>query len=128
VKISTAFPSKYLRTEDLDGHDITVRIDRVQMEEVGEEKKEKPVIYFEGKSKGLVLNVTNARTISAIFGDDSEDWRGREILLFEAQVSYQGKTTVAIRVRVPKRKREPEKVEASASKSTAEAIDDDVPF
>jgi hypothetical protein len=128
VKMSTAFPSKYLRAEDLDGRDITVRIDRVQMEEVGEEKKEKPIIYFEGKSKGLVLNVTNARTISAIYGDNSDDWRGREILLFEAQVSYQGKTTAAIRVRVPKRKREPEKVEASASKSTAETIDDDIPF
>jgi hypothetical protein len=128
VKISTAFPSKYVRVEDLDGRDITVRIDRIQMEEVGEERKEKPVLYFESKSKGMVLNVTNAKTISASYGNDSEDWRGREIVLFETSVSYKGETKPGIRVRVPKGKREPEKVEVAPSKSIAETIDDDIPF
>ena len=48
-------------------------------------------MYFEGKPKGLVLNKTNANTISDAYGDETEHWEGKEIVLYEAEVEqYQG--------------------------------------
>jgi hypothetical protein len=116
VKISSAFPSKYLRAADLQGKQATVVISHATMETIGDD--ELPVLYFSGKEKGLVLNKTNANTIANVFGDDTEDWRGGEIVLFETTVDFQGKTMPTIRCRVPPRKPEPKTPE----------IDDEIPF
>jgi hypothetical protein len=115
MRISSAFPSKYLKAADLHGKQATVVISHVTMETIGDD--ERPILYFSGKEKGLVLNKTNANTIANVFGDDTEDWRGGEIILFDTIVDFQGKSMPAIRCRVPPRKPEP-KTE----------IDDDIPF
>jgi hypothetical protein len=88
MRISSAFPSPYLKAADLQGRRVPVKISRVEMQEFTDEVK--PVVYFEGKSKGLVLNKTNANTISAAYGDETEDWEGKETVLYEAEVEYQG--------------------------------------
>src|SRR4029077_18793814 len=89
MRVSAAFPSPYLKASDLQGRRIPVKILRVEMQELGDELK--PVVYFEGKSKGLVLNKTNANTISAAYGDETEDWEGKETVLYETEVEYQGR-------------------------------------
>jgi hypothetical protein len=100
MKISTAFPSKYLKAADLQDRNVTVVMDTVELEDVGDNER-KPVVYFQGKTKGLVLNKTNARTIAAGYGDDTAGWRGRPIMLFSAMVDFRGDTVEAIRVRMP---------------------------
>ena len=101
MRISEAYPSKYLKAADLDGQDRTVNIRACVQEELGQgaEMETKPVLYFDGGQKGLVLNKTNAQAIAEDFGDDTEAWTGREIVLFIQKVTYQGKLTPAIRVR-----------------------------
>jgi hypothetical protein len=89
---------------------------QVTMETIGED--ERPVLYFRGKDKGLVLNKTNANTIAYAFGDETQDWRDGEIVLFETMVDFQDKTMPAIRCRVPPRKPEAKALE----------IDGDIPF
>jgi hypothetical protein len=54
------------------------------------------------KTKGLVLNKTNSKVIATAYGDDSEAWQGKEIILFMALVDFRGDQVEAIRVRVPK--------------------------
>ncbi len=67
MKISKAFPSKYLKTSDLpEGQDVRVVIDDVRLELMEQTGEEKPVVYFRGKDAGLVLNVTNANAIAAV--------------------------------------------------------------
>jgi hypothetical protein len=100
MKISAAFPSKYLKAADLQDRNVTVVMDTVQLEDVGDNER-KPVVRFQGKSKGLVLNKVNARTIAAGYGDDTAGWRGRPLTLFPAMVDFRGDTVEAIRVRVP---------------------------
>ena len=51
MRISGAFPSPYLKAADLQGRRVPVKILRVEMQDFGDEAK--PVVYFEGKSKGL---------------------------------------------------------------------------
>ena len=105
MKISGAFPSNYLKAADLDGRNVRVIMERVEMEDIGGDHK--PVLYFQGKDKGMVLNKTNSNNISAAYGDETEGWRGREIILFEAMVDFQGKTVPAVRVRAPQPKDNP---------------------
>ena len=102
MRISEAYPSKYLKAADLDGQDRAVSIRACIQEELGQgsEMEVKPVLYFDGGQKGLVLNKTNAQAIAEDYGDDTEAWTGREIVLFIQKVTFQGKLTPAIRVRV----------------------------
>src|ERR1017187_8912967 len=102
MRISSAFPSDYLKASDLQGHNVTVAISRVEMREIGGEPK--PILYFHGKERGMVLNKTNANKIAEIFGDDTDDWEGGEVILYEAMVDFQGKTVPAIRIRMAPRK------------------------
>lgn len=116
MKISGAFPSKYLKAADLDDKELNVIMQRVEMEDVGGEDK-KPVLYFKDQQKGVVLNKTNSRIIAKTFGDDTDDWGGKTITLYPAMVEFKGDMVEAIRVRVPK------------SKAKSESImDDEIPF
>lgn len=60
VIISTAFSSKYVKVADLKGKQVKAVVSHVTMETFGND--ELPVLYFNGKEKGIVLNKTNAKT------------------------------------------------------------------
>ena len=117
MNIDTSFPSKYLKAADLQGRNIAVQISGVQMEDVGSDDKpeRKPVVYFSGAKKGLVLNKTNALTISEVFGPETDNWLGVKVQLFATRVPFQGRMVDAIRLTVP---REPP---AGAAKPAAAA-------
>lgn len=102
MKVSEAFPSKYLSAADLQGGNARVTMANVEIETLGDDSK--PVLYFQGKQKGLVLNKTNSKTIAESYGDEMNDWRGQEIILFPIMTDYQGKSVEAIRVRAPQPK------------------------
>jgi hypothetical protein len=73
------------------------------MEELGQgkDKEKKPVLYFEKGPKGFVLNVTNANTITKVYGDDTANWTGKPIEIYPTQTEFRGDMVDAIRVRVP---------------------------
>src|SRR6185312_1211199 len=97
MRVSDAFPSQYLKSGDLQGRTVIVTIDRYTIEDVGDDRK--PVLYFVGKEKGLVLNKTNANEIAFTYGDDMDDWIGQKIEMFSMMVSFQGKNMPGLRVR-----------------------------
>jgi len=103
MNMNEVYPSKYIKAADLQGREITVTIDRVEMEVLGEgaNQQNKPVIYFQGKDRGLVCNKTNSNSIVAAYGFESNDWRGKQIVLFSEWVEFRGKSDWAIRVRPP---------------------------
>lgn len=102
MDINQSFPSKYLKSSDLQGRRATVQMNYVQVEKVGQ-NDEKPVLYFIGKAKGMVLNKTNANKIAELYGFDTEQWAGQRIDLFEADVEFGGKITKGLRVAAPSR-------------------------
>lgn len=96
------FPSKYIKAEDLQGKSVTVQIANLEIEQIGKNKDERPVLYFRGKQKGLVLNKTNTNKICDILGSsETEEWFGQMIVLYPTEVEFQGSATLAIRVRAP---------------------------
>ena len=97
MNINEAFPSSYLKAADLQGREATVRIDRLEFEKVGDDTK--PVLYFQGKDRGIVLNKTNATNISTAYTQETSNWIGKSVTLFSAWVDFQGKSVEAIRIR-----------------------------
>jgi len=130
MRISNAFPSDYLKAADLQGRAVTVTMSHVDMREIGGEPK--PILYFKGKEKGMVLNKTNAGKIAEMFGDDTDDWEGGEVILYEAMVDFQGKTVAAIRIRLSPRKGGAAAIERPARSEPTQddprTLNDDIPF
>lgn len=131
--ISSAFPSNYLKCADLQDRNVKVLIDRVEMEDIGGDHK--PILYFQGKDKGLVLNKTNSNNISIVYGDDTDNWTGRELILYPAMTDFQGKTVPCIRVRIPTVKDQPQQARPALKVANAPdhddagaRLDDEIPF
>lgn len=97
MDINSAFPSTYLKAADLAGQMRTVTIERVALELVGD-TDQKPVVYFVGIPKALVMNRTNGAAIANAYGTETDNWIGKQITLFSAPVSFQGRVVDAIRV------------------------------
>lgn len=104
MKIFAAFPSKYLKPADLQDKHVTAEMDYVLMEEVENRDGQvemKPVLYFKGQRRGLILNVTNSKTIANLYGDETDAWKGMPIVLFSAMVDAWGETVASIRMKRP---------------------------
>jgi hypothetical protein len=97
MKMNDVFPSNFLKSEDLQGREVNVIINTYKMETVGSDNR--LVIYFKGKEKGFVCNKTNADRIAHYYSDDLDNWIGKGILLGTELVTFQGKTSEAIRVK-----------------------------
>jgi len=105
MNINKAFPSKYLKASDLEGEQ-TVEIEKISMEEVGPTKDRKPVVYFKGISKGVVLNKTRSNGIVRAAGsEETDDWIGSTVLLYPSTTQFQGEEVDCIGIRPPKPKR-----------------------
>lgn len=123
MRIGDAFPSKYLKAADLQGRHVRLQIAKVQVEDIGDDAA-KPIVYFQGKTKGLVLNRTNAQTIADAYGDDTDRWNGAEVELFSTKVLFQSRMVDAIRINIPPQQRAP----APAPTEDRKDFDDDIPF
>ncbi len=100
MDINSAFPSKFIKAADLQGQDVTVSIARFAMESVDDDAGElKPVLYFQGHQRGLVLNKTNALSISDLYGTETDTWLNQPVTLFPTQCQYGPKMVDCIRVR-----------------------------
>ena len=103
MDILSSFPTKYLQKQDF-AQPRTVIIDTVVMEDVSLDNQPaemKPVIYFKGSSKGMILNKTNANILTAILGTSmTEQWTGKTIEAYDdPAIQFQGKLVGGIRLR-----------------------------
>lgn len=102
MKLNDAYPSKYISAADLNGQDVTVTIDGVDLEEFdgdNRNKERKLVLRFRGKKKAMVCNKTNANTIAKVLGsDDTDDWIGKSITIGPREVEFGGEMVWSLRV------------------------------
>ena len=130
MKVSDAFPSEFLKAADIGQSQVKVLISHVELREMTDGEN-KPVVFFQNKKKGVVLNVTNANAIAQYYGDDMDLWAGKTIVLFTMMVSFQGRMQPGIRVRIPgpgeggtAQAPKPAPVQQSENP----AMDDEIPF
>ena len=104
------YESEFIYHFDLAGKDVTVKIARVEAGTLtgsGGRKTKKPVVYFDGKSKGLALCKTNARTIAALYTNDTDKWIGKSITLYPTTTTFGPDTVDCVRVRPAAPKADP---------------------
>jgi hypothetical protein len=137
LTLDSLYPSNFLKGSDLQGKTVNAKIREVKIEELGRDRERKPVMYFHGTDKGLVMNKTNATMIGNHYGQRIADWFGKDITLFATWVDFAGKSTLAIRVAVPGHK--PENRQAFDPAAVTQAVemspaddgfepDSDIPF
>jgi hypothetical protein len=107
-RVEDLYPSKseWLKTDDVSDEGITATIDSYDIVEFNNEgkKQRKPVLFFKEDVKALVLNKTNAGTITQIVGNSELDsWIGTKITMVVREVEFAGKQTWAIRIQLPRR-------------------------
>lgn len=126
MKLSDAFPSNFLKADDLNGKSVVVTISEVEFDQIGKDNKEgkKLILSFRGKDKKMVVNKTNAKTIEKLYGDDTDGWIGKPIKLVSREVEFQGDTVWALRVSLEKPSTSP----ASAPEPEPEEDLDEPPF
>jgi hypothetical protein len=97
--LSELFPTQNLSAGDLNGKEVTVTIESVSVEKIGDDVR--GILSFRGAQKRLVLNKTNAYAIGEHYGEgEANDWVGKQITLYPTTTMYQGKRVACIRVRV----------------------------
>lgn len=111
---STEFDqSKYLNAKSagkLNGTTLTIY--DVTAEMVGQEHPEKKMILsFEGQDKQMVVNNTNNAILTAAYGDETDNWRGKSVILHLNTTNYKGQATLSIQLEPAKEKQAPVTIE-----------------
>ena len=86
--------SNDLKAKDFIGKNLKLTIERVETvtypAEESKPEQTRPVLYFVGKQKRLVLNGTNTETLCVGYGDDSDGWIEKEIGLTTKDYTSKG--------------------------------------
>jgi hypothetical protein len=114
----TMFDSEFLYAFHLAGREITLKISKVKGGEIkgeGGRKAKKPIVYFEGKEKGMALNKTNGKTIAELYGTNTDKWIGQLITIYPTTTQFGGREVDCIRVRpqIPRGKANPSQLDES---------------
>jgi hypothetical protein len=100
MRRNQAYPSKWLKAEDLNGQDLTVHIKAIDSTEFDDGNTQRVLYFADAKIKPLGLNVTNWETISDLHGEDDDDWIGCAVTLYPTKTkNQQGQRVACIRVR-----------------------------
>lgn len=94
--VSDLLGGQYLSAENVQ-QPLLVTIagaDRVQLD-----GKTRLTVKFAELQKSLLCNKTNLGTVAQLFGNDTSQWVGRQIVLQAEPVQYQGKVVNGLRVK-----------------------------
>lgn len=100
--VRAMFDDIHVKAWDLEGKDRIVTIEKVtagELKDKSGKSSKKPIVHLAGKSKGLVLNKTNMKTVAAMYGYDTRAWAGQKIIIYPTTTSMGGETVDCIRVR-----------------------------
>jgi len=95
--------SRYLKAEELVGKTVRVVISNVEDVEF-DDGECKPVLNFEGKERGLVVNSTNFDILADGLGNNTNDWVGHVIVLKGEKVLFKASASIASACRCRRRK------------------------
>jgi len=104
MKKNEAFPTATFSAADfLASGPLIYKIKNVEMQTlgIGADADTKPVCEMHDAAKTLVLNATRWSVIEAMYGPETDDWRGRPIELYAGRTQYQGRQVDCVSVRPP---------------------------
>lgn len=100
----------WLASEDfLQIGEVTLTIEAIKKHtdvpmDAGRMEKELFAVHFVGSPKGMILNATNRKTLSAAFGADTKKWIGQKVKLYvidgvRKPGGKSGETTTGLRIK-----------------------------
>jgi hypothetical protein len=94
------FPGRFLKAGQFGGRDVTMTIAKIVLEEMDgvKGKETKAIASFRERPLQLVLNKTNALSLKAMFGRETDQWVGKRVTFFPAKIQFEDHD-IAIRVR-----------------------------
>jgi hypothetical protein len=123
--------SKFLRKEDFDDGDQVLTVKGVKLEDMpGDDGQQKWVLYFRELPKGMALNSTTIRVLEKGFGDDSDLWIGKKVMVYvDPNVTFGGRLVGGLRLRTPKATAATTHAPATTpAQAAASEFDDGIPF
>lgn len=132
MNVDDVYPStsQYLAAADLKGRKVRVFIEHFDVAEFKDRntgmQQNKVVLSFHGKDKKLALNKKNAKMIASMYGDNFNNWIGKEVTIFPTK-DYFGKDLVdCIRVEYVAPQRVAAPMQPPAHRSTAKPPPDTI--
>ncbi len=94
------FPGRFLKAALFDGRDVLLTVSRVRLEDLPEDRgsRVRGILGFKETKLELVLNRTNAESLKALFGRETDDWLGKRVTFYPARIDSEI-AEIAIRVR-----------------------------
>ena len=100
MRKDSALPTKYITGTVVGDHKMKLTVARVVMETMENGREQKPVMYFVGKDRGMVINSGNWDAMALVYGDESDGWAGKMIELFAMPTQTPaGQPTLGCRIR-----------------------------
>ena len=90
-----------VRENNLVGKELTII--GCTVEKIGNPEKEKLQIVFDGVDEGFIPNKTNYLKIREVLGNNTDEWKGKIIVLDVTKVMYNGKITPSITIKEVKK-------------------------
>lgn len=126
--------SKFLKRDDVSfDADILLTVAGCVQEEMPAQDNKTPekkwVLYFEEQKKGLVLNNTNIKTMQSAYGDDTDGWIGKRVILWnDRSANFRGiHGSLKLRPMKPQRVEKSAETTESADKAKA-PFNDPIPY
>ena len=95
MNVNELFPSNYRRASELSG-DTVVTITGIGSQEFNGDPK--PVLRLR-ETKDMILNKTNSKIIAGLYGDEIDNWKGKQITIYVTDVEYRGDMVTGMRIR-----------------------------
>jgi hypothetical protein len=123
MDISGHIGSGFIKAEHLNGPERHV------IANVADGKFDRPDMELQD-GRVLGLNATNMRTMAAAWGNETNDWIGKEIELYAGKTMYQGqeRDSVLVRTISPHTAWRSRTGAPAGSQSRQKELDDDIPF
>ena len=121
----------FLKGEDLEEGERTVVTIKTAEEVNFPSGDTVPVLSFLELEQKLTLNKTRIKKLVELLGEDTDEWIGKKISLYQVDVQFQGKTMPGVAVGASPKKAKPEAVKQKPEVVFAggdDDSDDDSPF
>jgi hypothetical protein len=99
MTVDQLFPSRWLKSSDIGSNPRTATITKIDFEEVGQDRDRKAILSFQNTKKRMILNRTNAQILANLYGKEVQNWIGKRITLYCAEVQFRGTPCLAVRIR-----------------------------
>jgi hypothetical protein len=130
MKISQMIESKYLKQADAED-DVIVTITKVGQANIAKDDEPpemKWMVRFAEFNKPMVLNRTNISLLGNFLGDDTDDWIGKQVILYnDESIQFAGKVTGGLRFKRLKTAAKPRPA-APVMEDEDATQDSDIPF